>query len=134
MSDAQIPHNQERILEKALTNKIIDDYFENSESWLRAILRMCIFSLAYLNRQSVFIVECPNQAVAKRLSRKTYPFRGLIYYLTDNFNCGDVYDGLRLRTLFCYQKTQDGTWHCFDTSTNSWEPFLHLQSWTTPTE
>ncbi|MBR8834732.1 MAG: hypothetical protein DSM106950_12010 [Stigonema ocellatum SAG 48.90 = DSM 106950] len=114
MSESQTPHKKDRALEKALTSRIIDDYFENSESWLRAILRMCIFSLAYLDGQSVFIVECPNQAVAKRLSRKIYPFRGIIYYLTDNLNATE-------RCLFCYQENTDGVWRCFDTSTSSWK-------------
>ncbi|MDF2387994.1 hypothetical protein JMG10_41550 [Nostoc ellipsosporum NOK] len=127
MSGEKKPHDKDRSLEKALTNKIIDDYFENSEGWLRAILRMCIFSLGYLNERTVFIVECPNQAVAKRLSRKTFPFRGIVYYLTDNFNGCD-------RTLFCYQKNQDGTWHCFDTSTNSWKSLSNLESSTATTD
>jgi len=127
MSEAHISQNNDRTLEKALTNRIIDDYFDNTESWLRAILRMCIFSLAHLNGKSVFIVECPNQAVAKRLSRKTYPFRGLVYYLTDNLNSGD-------RTLFCYQDTKDGAWRCFDTSSNSWKNLRKLRSRTTPKE
>ncbi|KOP23346.1 hypothetical protein AMR41_26500 [Hapalosiphon sp. MRB220] len=113
MSDPHTPQKKDRTLEKALTNKIIDDYFENSESWLRAILRMCIFSLAHLDGQPVFMVECPNQAVAKRLSRKTYPFRGMVYYLTDDFNASD-------RCLFCYQENKDGAWRCFDTSINAW--------------
>jgi hypothetical protein len=116
MSEPQTPQKKERALEKALTNKIIDDYFENSESWLRAILRMCIFSLAYLDGQTVFVVECPNQAVAKRLSRKTYPFRRIVYYLTDKLNNSD-------RSLFCYKDPSNGSWCCFDTSTNSWKSF-----------
>ncbi len=113
MSEPQTPQKKDRALEKALTNKLINDYFENSESWLRAILRMCIFSLAHLDGQPVFVVECPNQAVAKRLSRKTYPFRGIVYYITDNLNTSD-------RSLFCYQESKEGPWRCFDTSTNSW--------------
>jgi hypothetical protein len=120
MSERHTPPQKERVLEKALTNKIIDDYFENSESWLRAILRMCIFSLAHLDGQPVFVVECPNQAVAKRLSRKTYPFRRIVYYLTDNLNDGD-------RSLFCYQDPSNGCWHCFDTSTSSWNTLSHPQ-------
>ncbi|MEA5617713.1 hypothetical protein VB711_07665 [Cronbergia sp. UHCC 0137] len=121
MSNPQTPQNKDRSLEQALTNKIIDDYFEDSESWLRAILRMCIFSLAYIDGESVFIVECPNQAVAKRLSRKTYPFRGMIYFLTDNFEGSD-------RTLFCYHDDNKGTWRCFDTKTHSWKSLKNLQS------
>jgi hypothetical protein len=127
MSDDQTPHDKDRSLEKALTNKIIDDYFYQSESWLRAILRMCIFSLAHLDGQTIFIVECPNQAVAKRLSRKTFPFRGIVYYLTDKFNGCD-------RTLFCYQEHKDGTWNCFDTTTKSWKTLSNLQSRTAPTD
>lgn len=124
MSNVHAHENQDRYLEKALTNKIIDDYFDNSESWLRSILRMCVFSLAHLDGQAVFVIECPNQAVAKRLSRKTYPFRGMVYFLTDNITSGD-------RNLFCYQENKDKSWYCFDTSTNSWKPLSHLQSWTT---
>ncbi|BAY64516.1 hypothetical protein NIES22_46150 [Calothrix brevissima NIES-22] len=120
MSEAQTPQNQDRKLEQALTNKIINDYFDNSESWLRAILRMCIFSLGHLDGKSVFVVECPNQAVAKRLSRKIYPFRGIVYYLTDYL------DGEE-RTLFCYQEVKSGEWHCYDTSTQSWKAMRHLQ-------
>jgi hypothetical protein len=121
MSEAHVSQNNDRTLEKALTNRIIDDYFDNTESWLRAILRMCIFSLAYLNEQPVFIVECPNQAVAKRLSRKTSAFRGIVYYLTDNLNSGD-------RTLFCYHENQDGSWRCFDTNSHSWKNLINLRS------
>lgn len=111
----------DRSLEKALTNKIIDHCFEYSESWLRAILRLCIFSLGYLDEEPVFIVECPNQAVAKRLSRKTNPFRGMVYYLTDDFDTSD-------RTLFCYKESDDGIWRCFDTNSKSW---IILDSWQT---
>jgi hypothetical protein len=121
MSDAQTPQNQDRTLEQALTNKIIDDYFENSESWLRAILRMCIFSLGHLDGKPVFVVECPNQAVAKRLSRKTYPFRGLVYYLTDYLDGRD-------RTLFCYLDHKIGKWRCYDSSTQTWKTLSTLQA------
>jgi hypothetical protein len=127
MSDAQTPQNQDRTLEQALTNKIIDDYFDNSESWLRAILRMCIFSLAHLDGKPVFVVECPNQAVAKRLSRKTYPFRGIVYYLTDYLDGRD-------RTLFCYLENKTGKWLCYDSSTQSWKTLSHLETPTASTD
>ncbi|MBD2215219.1 hypothetical protein H6G64_14180 [Calothrix sp. FACHB-156] len=127
MSEAQTPQNKDRTLEQALTNKIIDDYFDNSESWLRAILRMCIFSLAHLDGKPVFVVECPNQAVAKRLSRKTYPFRGIVYYLTDYLDGQD-------RTLFCYQEPKSAKWCCFDTSTHSWKNLSNLQAPTASTD
>jgi hypothetical protein len=127
MSESHTPHQEERALEKALTNKIIDDCFAYSESWLRAILRMCIFSLGYLDGQAVFVVECPNQAVAKRLSRKTYPFRGMVYYLTDELNDSD-------RSLFCYKERTGGNWRCFDTSTNSWKTLSNLHTPIAPTD
>ncbi|MDJ0737745.1 MAG: hypothetical protein QNJ47_27435 [Nostocaceae cyanobacterium] len=124
MSDPQTPHKDDRLLEKALTNKIIDDYFDNSESWLRAILRMCIFSLTHLDGEAVFLVECPNQAVAKRLSRKTYPFQDMVYFLTDDIDSND-------RSLFCYKESDGKNWRCFDTSTKSWKSLSSLQSSTT---
>jgi len=114
MFDSHSLHHKDRSLEKALTNKIIDDYFGNAESWLRAILRMCIFSIAHLDEQPVFIVECPNQAVAKRLSRKTFPFRDIVYYLTNK-------DVKQDRTLFCYREVSEGGWRYFDTITETWE-------------
>ena len=135
MSNGHTPLNQDRTLEKALTNKIIDDYFENSQSWLRAILRMCIFSLGHINGEPIFVVECPNQAVAKRLSRKTSPFRGIVYFLTDNFDYNDAEPPtFRDRTLFCYQENAQGAWHCFDTYTNTWTSLSNFESSTTPSD
>ncbi|MGB6299292.1 MAG: hypothetical protein WBF90_24355 [Rivularia sp. (in: cyanobacteria)] len=122
MSEHRIPDNkQNRKLERALSNTIVDKCFENSESWLRAILRMCIFSLGYIDSEPVFIVECPNQAVAKRLSRKTYPFRDIVYYLTDDLYASE-------RSLFCYQESNNGSWRCFDTNSNSWKNWNSLQT------
>jgi hypothetical protein len=121
MSNPDAPDIENRSLEQALTNKIIDDYFDSSESWLRAILRMCFFSLAHLDGLPVFVVECPNQAVAKRLSRKIYPFRGILYYLTDDFSAGS-------RSLFCYRDAKLGAWYCYDTSTNSWTAVRNLEA------
>ncbi|MDJ0800259.1 MAG: hypothetical protein QNJ51_26200 [Calothrix sp. MO_167.B12] len=120
MRDSHTFDQDNRLLQKSLTNKIIDNYFDNTESWLRAILRMCVFSLTHLDGEPVFMVECPNQAVAKRLSRKIYPFQGIVYYLTTNFNTSD-------RSLFCYQERNGGDWHCFDTSTSCWISWNHLQ-------
>ncbi len=88
---------------------------------------MCIFSLAHLDEKPVFVVECPNQAVAKRLSRKTYPFRGIVYYLTDYLDGRD-------RTLFCYLENKTGKWHCYDSSTNSWKNLSNLQAPTASTD
>jgi hypothetical protein len=121
MSDIDAPDIKNRSLEQALTNKIIDGYFDCSESWLRAILRMCFFSLTHIDGLPVFVVECPNQAVAKRLSRKTFPFRGILYYLTDDFSAGS-------RSLFCYRGTKDGIWYCFDTSTSEWTSLADLEA------
>ncbi|NJM19503.1 MAG: hypothetical protein HC836_17725 [Richelia sp. RM2_1_2] len=119
MSEHPIPEQKNRRLERALSNTIVDIYFGTSESWLRAILRMCIFSLGYIDSEPVFIVECPNQAVAKRLSRKTYPFREIVYWFTDNLQAGE-------RTLFCYQELKNGSWQCFDTNSNSWKNWNSL--------
>ncbi len=121
MSEHRIPDKQNRKLERALSNTIVDKCFENSESWLRAILRMCIFSIGYIDSEPVFIVECPNQAVAKRLSRKTYPFRDIVYYFTDDLNASE-------RSLFCYQESNNGSWQCFDTNSNSWKNWHSLQN------
>ncbi len=121
MFDSPSIHHKDRSLEKALTNRIINDYFGNAESWLRAILRMCFFSIAHLDGQPVFIVECPNQAVAKRLSRKTYPFRDIVYFLTQK-------DVTKDRTLFCYRDGTEGGWRYFDTSTDSWESLDYRQT------
>ncbi|MEM6752076.1 MAG: hypothetical protein AAF630_03660 [Cyanobacteria bacterium P01_C01_bin.38] len=122
MSEHRIPDNkQNRKLERALSNTIVDKCFENSESWLRAILRMCIFSLGYIDSEPVFIVECPNQAVARRLSRKTYPFRDIVYYFTDDLNASE-------RSLFCYQESKNGSWRCFDTNSNSWQNWNSLHT------
>ncbi|MEA5597050.1 hypothetical protein [Rivularia sp. UHCC 0363] len=120
MSEHRIPEQKNRRLERALSNTIVDKCFEDSESWLRAILRMCIFSLGYIDSEPVFIVECPNQAVAKRLSRKTYPFRDIVYYFTDNLQASE-------RSLFCYQESK-GSWQCFDTNSNSWKNWNSLQT------
>ena len=120
MSEHRIPEQKNRRLERALSNTIVEKCFEDSESWLRAILRMCIFSLGYIDSEPVFIVECPNQAVAKRLSRKTYPFRDIVYYFTDNLQASE-------RSLFCYQESK-GSWQCFDTNSNSWKNWNSLQT------
>ena len=83
----------DRSLEKALTNQLIDRYFDYTESWLRAILRKCIFSLAYLHGETILAIECPNWAVAKRLSRKTYPFLCFAEHFSDSESD---------RVLICY--------------------------------
>ncbi len=121
MHDSYTSDRDNRLLQKSLTNKIIDNYFENTESWLRAILRMCVFSITHLGGEPVFMVGCPNQAVAKRLSRKIYPFQGIVYYLTNNLNTSD-------RSLFCYQEIRSGDWHCFDTDTGCWISLNYLQN------
>ena len=127
MHDSYTSDRDNRLLQKSLTNKIIDNYFDNAESWLRAILRMCVFSITHLNGEPVFMVGCPNQAVAKRLSRKIYPFQGIVYNLTNNLNASD-------RSLFCYQESGRDNWHCFDIDSGCWISLAHLQSSTASNE
>lgn len=111
-------HWEDRFIAKALTNRIIDTYFDQSESWLRAILRMCIFSMTHLEGQPTLLLECPNPAVAKRLSRKTYP---LLCFVEDFI---PSVQGVP-RVLLCYS---DGisSWQCYDSKTRSWVPWTDL--------
>lgn len=109
----------DRSLEKSLTNQLIDRYFDHTESWLRAILRKCIFSLTNLNGKTVFLIECPNLAVAKRLSRKTYPF----LCFADHFS-----DSNSDRVLLCYLD-QDGNWQCYDSEQKLWIPWPNFVSY-----
>lgn len=113
MSDSQTPNQNDRSLQRALTNKIVDEYFDHTESWLRAILRMSIFSLTQIDEQIALLIQCPNQAVAKRLSRKTYPLQQAAHYFGDNYSSSQ-------RVLICYQEANQ-RWRCFDTRTNSWK-------------
>jgi hypothetical protein len=111
------PHTSDwydRSLEKALTNSLVDRYFSEAESWLRAILRMCIFSLTYTDRQTALLIECPNQAVAKRLSRKLYPLQDLAQRLSRRSRASK-------RVIICYLEESQGIWRCFDTKTNVWK-------------
>lgn len=124
MSDSPTPNSNDRLLQKALTNKIIDEYFDHTESWLRAILRMSIFSMTQMDGQPALLIECPNQAVAKRLSRKTYPLQQVAPYL------GSSSSNSR-RVLICYQQT-NRAWRCFDTATNTWKTWENLQTPATP--
>ena len=121
MSDSQTPNSEQRVLQKALTSRIIDEYFSHSEGWLRAILRMCIFSMAQLDGYPALIIECPNQAVAKRLSRKTYSLQQVLPRLTSRYPAGD-------RVLICYQEVNQSGWRCFDTNTNTWKSWEYLQT------
>ncbi len=114
----------DRSLEKALTNQLIDRYFDHTESWLRAILRKCIFSLAYLDGQTVFVMECPNLAIAKRLSRKTYPF----LCFADHFSHSNSD-----RVLVCYLDPHEN-WQCYDSCQKSWTSLPHFNSSSTKTD
>lgn len=118
MDDLKNHDSLDRSLEKALTNQLIDRYFDHTESWLRAILRKCIFSLAYFDGQTVLMIECPNIAVAKRLSRKTYPF----LYFADHFS--DFNSGWM---LVCYLDGENN-WQCYDSSQNSWMSWSNFNS------
>ncbi len=119
MSNPYNRHSKDRLLEKALTSRIIDEYFEHSESWFRAILRMCIFSITRLDGLPALIIECPNQTIAKRLSRKTSPLQEVVHHLIERYPSSK-------RVLICYRENPHTPWRCFDTNTNTW------QAWETP--
>lgn len=127
MSDSQTPNQKDRSLQRALTNKIIDEYFDHAESWLRAILRMSIFSLTSIDGQPALLVECPNQAVAKRLSRKTSPLQQIVPYLSKSYPASR-------RVLICYQEANQTNWRCFDTHTNTWKTWENPQTPATPAD
>lgn len=120
MTDFYVPDPQDRSLQKAITNRLVDEYFDYSESWLRAILRMCIFSLTQLGGKTALLIECPNQAVAKRLSRKTYPLEQFMECFSSTYPASK-------RVLICYQDSSLATWRCFDTESNSWKTWENLQ-------
>ena len=121
MSESNTPNQKDRSLQKALTNKIVDEYFDHSESWLRAILRMCIFSIVPLDGKPALLIECPNQAVAKRLSRKTCPLQDVVPCLAGECRS----EG---RVVICYFEGKQGAWRCFDTKTNSWKTWESPQA------
>ena len=127
MSDYHTTKQKDRSLQKALTKKIIDEYFDQAESWLRAILRMCIFSLIPLDGKAVLLIECPNQAVAKRLSRKTWPLQEVVQYLAGQRRSGR-------RVFIRYQEGNQGDWRCFDTKTNTWRVWENPQTTTAPAD
>ncbi len=126
MSDSH-PNQNNRSLQRSLTNKIIDEYFNHTESWLRAILRMSIFSLTQMDGQTALLIECPNQAVAKRLSRKTSPLQQLVSCLSNGYPFSD-------RVLICYQEVNQSSWRCFDTKTNTWKTWDNPQTPATPAD
>lgn len=112
---------QDRYLAKDLTNYLVDSYFSDRESWLRAILRMCVFSLTHLEGQAVLMIECPNQAVAKRLSRKTYH---LLWFAEYFINYPQT-----ARLLLCY-RDRVGIWQCYDSKGQLWTAFRNLDPFT----
>ena len=125
MSDSSTPNHNDRSLQRALTNKIIDEYFDHTESWLRAILRMSFFSLTQIDGHPAFLIECPNQAVAKRLSRKTYPLQQAAHCFVDYSS--------NQRVLICYKQANQ-TWRCFDTNTGTWKTWENPQTPTAPAD
>ncbi|MBE9192459.1 hypothetical protein IQ230_19320 [Gloeocapsopsis crepidinum LEGE 06123] len=127
MTDFYVPDPQDRSLQKAMTNRLVDEYFDYSESWLRAILRMCIFSLTQLGGKTALLIECPNQAVAKRLSRKTFPLEQFMEYFSSSYPASR-------RVLICYQDSSPATWQCFDTESNTWKTWEKLQISTASTD
>lgn len=117
MDDVNTYGEQDRSLARALTNQLVDTYFCDRESWLRAILRMCLFSLAHLDGQAVFVIECPNQAVAKRLSRKTYHLLWFAEHFTTYPHSS--------RLLLCY-RDRIGAWQCYDSKHQVWTSLRNL--------
>jgi hypothetical protein len=67
-----------------------------------------------LNGKPALLIECPNQAVAKRLSRKTWPLQEVVQCLAGQCRSDR-------RVLICYQEGTQGSWRCFDTNTNTWK-------------
>ncbi|MDV2992056.1 MAG: hypothetical protein N4J56_001710 [Chroococcidiopsis sp. SAG 2025] len=121
MSDSLKPNSNDRSLQRAFTNRIVDEYFDHTESWLRAILRMSVFSLTYIDGHSAMLIECPNQAVARRLSRKTTPLQQVVSYISSSYPYSH-------RVLICYQEAEQLSWRCFDTNTNTWKSWESLQT------
>ena len=121
MSDSLKPNSNDRSLQRALTNRIVDEYFDHTESWLRAILRMSVFSLTHIDGHSAMLIECPNQAVARRLSRKTTPLQQVVSYISSSYPYSH-------RVLICYQEAEQLSWRCFDTNTNTWKSWESLQT------
>jgi len=121
MSDSLKPNSNDRSLQRAFTNRIVDEYFDHTESWLRAILRMSIFSLTHIDGHSAMLIECPNQAVARRLSRKTTPLQQVVSYISSSYPYSH-------RVLICYQEANQSSWRCFDTNTNTWKSWESLQT------
>lgn len=119
MSDFHTSNHKDRFLQKGLTNKIINEYFHRSESWLRAILRMSIFSMTWIDGQSAVLIECPNQAIAKRLSRKISSLQQVVQSLTTTYPSS--------RILICYREVNQ-SWRCFDTNSNTWKTWESLQT------
>ncbi|MGE5659287.1 MAG: hypothetical protein ACM37W_22050 [Actinomycetota bacterium] len=114
-------NEQDRSLAKALTNQLIDTYFSDRESWLRAILRMCIFSVTHLEGQAALLIECPNQAVAKRLSRKTHYLLSFAEHFTHSPHSA--------RLLLCYCD-RAGVWQAYDSKTQAWIFLKNLDPFT----
>lgn len=121
MSDSLKPNSNDRSLQRAFTNRIVDEYFDHTESWLRAILRMSVFSLTYMDGHSAMLIECPNQAVARRLSRKTTPLQQVVSYISSSYPYSH-------RVLICYQESNQSSWRCFDTDSNTWKSWESLQT------
>lgn len=126
MSEAHTPDREDRSLQKAIASRIVDEYFEHCESWLRAILRMCIFSLTQIRGKTALVIECPNQAVAKRLSRKTWTLQHFTECFYPDYSTG--------RVLICYQDKDCAVWRCFDTDTSTWKSWENIQISTASTD
>lgn len=114
MFDHHTPEQKDRSLEKALSNNLVDRCFSESEGWLRAILRMCIFSITYTERQAALLIECPNATVARRLSHQSEPLQKVMQWIRGRPRASK-------RVLLCYYDDYQRTWWCFDTKKSAWK-------------
>ncbi len=88
---------------------------------------MCIFSMIPMYGKTALLIECPNQAVAKRLSRKTWPLQEVAECLAGHYSSDR-------QVLICYQEGNQGAWRFFDTKTNTWKNWDNPQTPTAPTD
>ncbi len=114
MSESHTHNQHDRALEKALSNHLIDRYLSQADSCIRAILRMCYFSVIEVEGKPALIVECPNQAVAKRLICQTNALCHLLDNIIPDHKTGD-------RILLYYQDGSQKSWRYYDSKQATWK-------------